>query len=598
MQKISVYPGFNENIMKALRQKVALQSDQERLYAVVMDEMAIKEALLYNAEMDALEGFEDFGRLGKTKFVANHALVFMVRGLTSKWKQPVGYFLSSGPMTGATMKELLCECIQKVTDVGLNVKVLIGDQGSNNRNLFEKVLGASPKKPYFTASEKKVFVLYDPPHLLKSIRNNLKKHGFSVNGVHVLWKYIEQFYQADSKLPIRMAPKLTSRHIDLPPFAPLRVKLATEVLSHSVAAGISTLCSLKALPQEAQHTAEFVERMDQLFNVFNSSTLSSTAKMRYAMSENSKHKEFLADCLEWLSQVRSLGSRQLPCISGWKMAITCLMELWDELHGGAELSFLMTDRLNQDCIENLFSTIRGKGGHRDNPDAVQFRTAFRQIMVDKILKPTVGANCKEDLDTFLLTLRSVEREGSSDPTPPAPSPVTSLSSSVQSLLSVCRFPVQSVSLSVVEGNIAAYIAGYLCRKICPKVCQVCSDNMQSSIDPNNPVHTFLATKNYGDTLHGGLTAPSRRMYEAVKLMEEEFRQVVESVVHMDKVRYRLVTALHKKIGIGFACSQCDCEALVLNLFVTVRLHHSLKESNKATAGKGHRNRKVMKFSHM
>ena len=314
MEKINVYPGFNENIMKALRQKVALQSNQERLCAVVMDEMAIKEALLYNAEMDAIEGFEDFGRLGEIKFVANHALVFMVRGLTSKWKQPVGYFLSSGPMTGATMKELLCECIQKVTEVGLNVKVLIGDQGSNNRNLFEKVLGASPKKPYFTASEK-VFVLYDPPHLLRSIRNNLKKHGFSVGGVHVLWKYIEQFYQADSKLPIRMAPELTSRHIDLPPFAPLRVKLATEVLSHSVAAGISTLCSLKALPQEAQHTAEFVERMDQLFNVFNSSTLSSTAKMRYAMSENSKHKEFLADCLEWLSQVRSLGSCQLPCIS-------------------------------------------------------------------------------------------------------------------------------------------------------------------------------------------------------------------------------------------------------------------------------------------
>ena len=90
-----------------------------------MDEMAIKKAFLYNAGMDALEGFEDFGRLGKTKFVANHALVFMVRRLTSKWKQPVGYFLSSGPMTGAAMKELLCECIEKVTKVGLNVKVLI-----------------------------------------------------------------------------------------------------------------------------------------------------------------------------------------------------------------------------------------------------------------------------------------------------------------------------------------------------------------------------------------------------------------------------------------------------------------------------------------
>ena len=80
-----------------------------------------------------------------------------------------------------------------------------------------------------------------PPHLIESVRNNLKKHGFSVNG----------------KPP-------------LPPFAPLRVKLATQVLSHSVAAGISTTCTLGALPNDAMETAQFVERMDMVFNCFNS----------------------------------------------------------------------------------------------------------------------------------------------------------------------------------------------------------------------------------------------------------------------------------------------------------------------------------------
>ena len=32
--------------------------------------------------------------------------------------------------------------------------------------------------------------------------------------------------------------------------------------------------------------------------------------------------------------------------------------------------------LNQACVENLFSVIRGKGGHRDNPDVNQFTSAL------------------------------------------------------------------------------------------------------------------------------------------------------------------------------------------------------------------------------
>ena len=52
-----------------------------------------------------------------------------------------------------------------------------------------------------------------------------------------MWKHIEDFYDLDSRSPIRMAPKLTRKHIDLPAFTNMRVKLATQVLSHSVAAG-------------------------------------------------------------------------------------------------------------------------------------------------------------------------------------------------------------------------------------------------------------------------------------------------------------------------------------------------------------------------
>ena len=78
---------------------------------------------------------KDFGYLGRTAFIMNHAIVFLIRELHDKWKQPVGYFLSSGTMNGQTMATLLKDCISKVENCGLSVKVIISDQGSNNRNM-------------------------------------------------------------------------------------------------------------------------------------------------------------------------------------------------------------------------------------------------------------------------------------------------------------------------------------------------------------------------------------------------------------------------------------------------------------------------------
>ena len=50
------------------------------------------------------------------------------------------------------------------------------------------------KKPYIKYGDKKIFVLYDPPYLLKNIWNNLKKTDFEINAKIVSWQYIVDFY--------------------------------------------------------------------------------------------------------------------------------------------------------------------------------------------------------------------------------------------------------------------------------------------------------------------------------------------------------------------------------------------------------------------
>ena len=173
MRNIAVYLVFNDNnILCALEKKLAKVPDNCKVVFLVIDDMAIKGGVSYDNGRDLIEGFCEGQKGGKV--LANHAIAFMVRGIREKWKQPIGYFLSSGPMKGDEMKELVMECISKLKAIGLTVVVLICDQGSNNRNLFEKHLKVSIDKPYFIHDSQTIFTMYDPPHLVKNIRNNFR----------------------------------------------------------------------------------------------------------------------------------------------------------------------------------------------------------------------------------------------------------------------------------------------------------------------------------------------------------------------------------------------------------------------------------------
>ena len=89
--------------------------------------------------------------------------------------------------------------------------------------------------------------------------------------------------------------------------------------------------------------------------------------------------------------------------------------LWNHLGNNEGFSFLLTNRLNQDCVENLFSVIRGRGGNRDNPNPEQFRAAFRQVIVEKLLIQSESSNCSVDVDKVLLDLGSMSQENISRP---------------------------------------------------------------------------------------------------------------------------------------------------------------------------------------
>ena len=554
MQKIRVYPGFNRVILKALQTKILSMPPHSELCSITFDEMALKEAVEYNKEKDEVEGLEDFGSNGRTKYVVNHATVFMARGLISPWKQAVGYALSSGPIKYSDLHSLLLECIESLQNSGLNVKVVIADQGSNNRKMFEACCNVSAENPFFFVNGKKVFVIYDPPHLLKNVRNNLRRNGFLVNGKEVSWAHVKDFYYLDKRNQIRVAPKLTDKHIELPPFAALRVKYAAQVLSHSVASGLALLAASGIFSEDVLSTAHFLENFDQLFNAFNSGNLRSSQKMGHGLSEHSGHHEFLRNALEWLQSISlppTSRVRKLPCLTGWKMGIRALL-LWDDLHTEHGVKFLLTNRLNQDCLENLFSTIRGKGGHGDNPSAQQFRIRLRQTMVDSFFVHSQSSNCKEDYDKSLIALSALmetsqgtgtiecepaESEGHRE-CEPAEIEGHLEPTVLEQLYTATSLASSEDCLKHIQENVLSYIAGFIARKMQNKVCEACSDLLVGSkrgIDSE-----MLITHKQFENIEGeGLIYPSEPLTRLITAAEKSYRDNIEKVLHANKIKMRL-----------------------------------------------------------
>lgn len=159
----------------------------------------------------------------------------MIRGLKFPWKQPIAYYFVQNSCTGFTLHNTIFAVINRLHSTTLNIKVLT-DQGSNFY-AFAKSVNVSKERPFFTVNNKKIYYIFDPPHLPKSTRNNFFVHKFNYNDNVTDKKYLDMFYSNDKGIN-RLAPKLTDIHLNPGSFQKMKVKYAAQIFSATVAAGM------------------------------------------------------------------------------------------------------------------------------------------------------------------------------------------------------------------------------------------------------------------------------------------------------------------------------------------------------------------------
>jgi hypothetical protein len=129
---VDLMPGISEVLLEKLKLNVNTMTTFERNVVLMFDEISIKKFLSFNEKRDLIEGYQDLGSLGRSPLVGNHVLMFVVRGLYMKWRMPVAYFVSSGVTEGKILSELIKQVVSALTDIGLNIRTLVCDQGQNN----------------------------------------------------------------------------------------------------------------------------------------------------------------------------------------------------------------------------------------------------------------------------------------------------------------------------------------------------------------------------------------------------------------------------------------------------------------------------------
>ena len=222
------------------------------------------------------------------------------------------------------MEDLVKEAIDKVKGIGLNVVVVLSDVGSNFQSL-DNSLCITPENPWFIHKGQKYFLMVDPLHLMKCVRNNLMKYTFKFKNYQAQWKDIEQFYNKDKELPIRAAPKLTDKHIRPNNFEKMKVRYVMQILSHTVAASLCTYISVGGLSPTAMGTAELLSKFDS-FDCINSSTISCTKRLRHAVTKTSSHTSFLKEMFNFIDKLKVFNRNEdvtgrTRCLKGWLVSI-------------------------------------------------------------------------------------------------------------------------------------------------------------------------------------------------------------------------------------------------------------------------------------
>ena len=209
---IQTKSGYQHEVMEQLcnEAKIETLDDPRKHVSILVDEMKVKESLVYNKFNGKIIGFVDLGsftnevlekklqntcnRLADHPPIADHILVLMVRGIFIRLNFPLAHFPTKN-ISGFHLFPIIWEGIELLEGAGFKVISITADGASPNRTFF-KMHSKLDKSVYktdnpYTTENRPIFFISDVPHLIKTARNCFS-HSFGHGRTRQLW--VHKYY--------------------------------------------------------------------------------------------------------------------------------------------------------------------------------------------------------------------------------------------------------------------------------------------------------------------------------------------------------------------------------------------------------------------
>lgn len=611
IQQTPFRPGIQADIVNWLRCKLQSSAVQERDCVLMLDEMAVRKCLEYDKGLRSLVGgvspdvCKSSRECGAVPDVvlASHALVVMIRGLTTNWKQVVAYYLTGDSVEGNTLWHVVKSVIVELYTASVNVRAVVCDMGSCNRAMWRAAGIVACKDqivnrihhPVVTQS---LYFLPDVPHVLKNVRNCLLSNDivlppetvqqYSLPGAIVSMSHVQKLHELQQASDLKIAPSLRRQHVAPKQFEKMKVRFAAQLFSHSVSSALQFCVNANLLPVAALTTAWFLQFVNEWFDVANART-----KLQ-ALHLQSAKKICVLKSMQSLGPRLHFRSRQTPSCEpkmSWKpiqtgllMATKSLLDMHAEFVETRYYRYLMTSRLTQDALENLFSQIRGRGD--SHPSPVKFRHNLRLITISQFTKTPrkTSYECDDSAQFVAPLLRAKARQDDShhaDELVETNEDLNDMCCDVSGMFDTC------------EENALTYLAGWIAFKLKSKVsCAECSEwltrNKSHSDDDDDDAHSVESAalqltliKSFGGSDYG-LTLPSDELQQLVRGAESVFRVCKGECVQNTDIPQTLLGRSSALLAHASDIPQCHGVAhKVLQKFFRLRLHIFAKQLSNA-----------------
>ena len=124
---------------------------------------------------------------GPEEGVATQAMVILVTNVFGSWKMPLYYFLISDSFSWARKADIVSKVLERLIETNVIPTNLVCDNTSVNLTML-KILGAefetnilNPVLNIKNIDGSHIYCYMDHPHLLKLVRNTLRKLTFLAN---------------------------------------------------------------------------------------------------------------------------------------------------------------------------------------------------------------------------------------------------------------------------------------------------------------------------------------------------------------------------------------------------------------------------------